>query len=235
MSLPLWTQLAQAASLSLTDEQIDRLSRYLDLLLEANQRMNLTRIESRDAAELQHIGDALTLLPHLPVGPHTLIDVGSGGGVPGIPLAIARLDATVILVEATRKKCAFLNDAAQQLGLTRLTVRAERAEDVGHSNLRETADIVVARAVGPLDFLAEWCLPLVRRGGKFLAMKGPKVAQELPLAQFAIKRVGGAPPLLHPATRPEFGEHVIVEIPKIQTTDPRYPRPASIAKGRPLR
>ena len=82
--------LAAAAGLSLSDDQIAKLSRYLDLLLEANQRMNLTRIESREAAELQHVGDALTLLKHLPRGPHRLVDVGSGGGVPGIPLAIAR-------------------------------------------------------------------------------------------------------------------------------------------------
>jgi 16S rRNA (guanine527-N7)-methyltransferase len=234
MPLPIWNELAQATGLTLSDEQAGKLSQYLDLLLEANQRMNLTRIESREAAELQHVGDALTLLTYLPREAHRLVDVGSGGGVPGIPLAIARPDVTVTLVEATQKKAAFLKSAAEALGLTNLNVRAERAEDVGHSELREAFDVAVARAVGTLDFLAEWCLPLVRRGGKFLAMKGPKVTEELPRARFAIKRLGGGEPVIHPVGRAEFGNHVIVEIPKVQKTDARYPRPASVAKGKPL-
>ena len=235
MPLPLWTELAHAAGVTLSDEQVAKLSRYLDLLFEANQRMNLTRIESREAADLQHVGDALTLLPYLPREPHRLVDVGSGGGVPGIPLAIARPDVNVTLVEATQKKAAFLKTAAETLGLTNVSVRAERAEDVGHSDLREACEVAIARAVGPMDFLSEWCLPLVRRRGKFLAMKGPKVSEELPQAAFAIKRFGGGEPQIHPVGRPEFGQHVIVEIPKVQKTDPRYPRPASIAKGKPLR
>lgn len=235
MSLPLWNELATAAGLTLSDDQIAKLSRYLDLLFEANQRMNLTRIESREAAELQHVGDALTLLVHLPKDGHRLVDVGSGGGVPGIPLAIARPDVRVTLVEATQKKAAFLKSAVEAMGLANVDVRAERAEDVGHSDQREACDVAVARAVGALDFLAEWCLPLVRRGGRFLAMKGPRVTEELPLARFAIKRLGGGEPVVHAVGRAEFGQHVIVEIPKVQKTDVRYPRAASAAKGKPLR
>src|SRR5688500_1440653 len=113
---PLWNDLAARAGLTLTDDQHAQLSRYLDLLLDANQRMNLTRITDRAAAEVQHVGDALTLLPHLPPGEFRLADVGSGGGVPGIPLAIARPDARVMLVESTKKKAAFLKSAAAELG-----------------------------------------------------------------------------------------------------------------------
>ena len=94
----LWTELARRASIELSDAQQQHLSRYLDLLFEANARMNLTRITDRAAAELQHVGDALTVLPHLPPGTIRVADVGSGGGVPGIPLAIARPDATFLLI-----------------------------------------------------------------------------------------------------------------------------------------
>ena len=104
----LWNQLAARANLALTPEQHAVLNRYLDLLLEANRTMNLTRITDRAAAELQHVGDALTVLPFLPPTPHRLADVGTGGGVPGVPLAIARPDARVVLIEATKKKAAFL-------------------------------------------------------------------------------------------------------------------------------
>src|SRR5689334_3733390 len=90
MTNPLWNELASAAGLTLSDDQTAKLSQYLDLLLAANERMNLTRIDSREAAELAHVADALTLLPFVPPGPHKLADVGSGGGVPGIALAIAR-------------------------------------------------------------------------------------------------------------------------------------------------
>src|SRR5438045_9711139 len=105
---PLWNEIACRSGMALIEPQHHALSRYLDLLLDANQRMNLTRITDRAAAEVQHVGDALTLLPLLPAGPFRLADVGTGGGVPGIPLAVARPDAQVVLIESTKKKAAFL-------------------------------------------------------------------------------------------------------------------------------
>jgi len=211
------------------------LSRYIDLLLNANRRMNLTRIGSRDDAELLHVADSLTLLPHLPHGPHALADVGSGGGVPGVPIAIARPDARVSLIESTKKKASFLEEAAPALGLTNVTVDARRAEEVAHSPARETFDVAVARAVATLDWLAEWCLPLVKVGGRMLAMKGPKVQEELEAARRAARLVGGGEIDLHPVDLPGTTGHVIALIPKIRKTDPRYPRPATHAKGKPLR
>jgi 16S rRNA (guanine527-N7)-methyltransferase len=235
MSHPLWRQLAESAKLELSDEQLARLDRYLELLAQANQRMNVTRIESREAAEVQHVADALTLLPFLPAEPHRLADLGSGGGVPGIPLAIVRPDATVMLIESTQKKAAFLKTAAAELGLANVSVSSWRAEDVGHSNSRETFDIVTARAVGVMAFLAEWSLPLVKKGGKLLAMKGPRIAEELPAAARALRLVGGGEPIVHRVTSlPDVTGHVIVEITKIAKTDSRYPRPATQAKGKPL-
>jgi 16S rRNA (guanine527-N7)-methyltransferase len=220
--------------LTLSERQHAQFAHYLDLLLAANERMNLTRITDRAAAEVQHVGDALTLLPFLPTGKCRFVDVGSGGGVPGIPLAIARPDARVMLVESTKKKAAFLKDAAAQLGLDNLSVSEWRAEQVGRSNSRETFDIATARAVATLDWLAEWCLPLVKRGGKVLAMKGERAAEELRAARKAIKFLGGGEPVVHPITLPGTEHRVIVEIPKMRHTDERFPRDATVAKGKPI-
>jgi 16S rRNA (guanine527-N7)-methyltransferase len=148
---PLWSELASRASVSLSDAQLAQLSKYLDLLLAANETMNLTRITDRLAAEVQHVGDALTVLPFLPKAGHSLADVGTGGGVPGIPLAIARPDVRVALIEATKKKAAFLQTAVDALGLTNVRVVAERAEDAAAvSGRRESFDVVVARAVATM-------------------------------------------------------------------------------------
>jgi 16S rRNA (guanine527-N7)-methyltransferase len=230
----LWNDLAARADVSLSEHQHDLLARYLDLLLDANQRMNLTRITDRAAAEIQHVGDALTVLPFLPKGEFRLADVGSGGGVPGIPLAIARPDARVMLVESTKKKAAFLREATAQLGLGNLSVSQWRAEQVGRSNSRETFDVTTARAVATLDWLAEWCLPLLKRGGKLLAMKGERSAAELPAARKAIKLLGGGEPVVHAIQLPGTEHRVIVEIPKVNRTDDRFPRDATVAKGKPL-
>jgi 16S rRNA (guanine527-N7)-methyltransferase len=230
----LWTNLARRADVELARFQHDRLSRYLDLLFEANARMNLTRITDRPAAELQHVADALTVLPFLPKGEIRVADVGSGGGVPGIPLAIARPDATFLLIEATKKKAAFLRQTIDTLNLRNVSVSEWRAEEVAHSNNRETFDIAMARAVATIDWLAEWCLPLVKKGGAMLAMKGPKVAEELPFARKAIKLSGGGEPKVHPVDLPGTEHRVIVEIRKIERSDSRLPRPPTSAKGKRL-
>jgi 16S rRNA (guanine527-N7)-methyltransferase len=156
----LWAALADRASLSLSEAQLASLARYLDLLLAGNESMNLTRIIDRAAAEVQHVADALTLLPFLPAGPFRLADVGSGGGVPGIPLAIARPDAQVLLIESTRKKANFLRQTVAGLGLANVRVTEERAEDIAEvkgrdaRQFREGFDIAVARAVATMVWLA---------------------------------------------------------------------------------
>jgi 16S rRNA (guanine527-N7)-methyltransferase len=230
----LWTDLAALGAVELLPQQHEGLVRFLDLLLDANQRMNLTRITDRGQAELHHVADALTLLRFVPGGPIALADVGSGGGVPGIPLAIARPDAQVLLIESTKKKAVFLRDAVQQLQLRNVTVNDARAEEVARTLARESFDIVTARAVGQLVWLAEWCLPLAKKGGKVLSMKGAKVSDELPAAAKAIKLLGGGEPAVHPVTLPGTEHHVIVEIPKVARTDSRYPRDPTATWGKAI-
>jgi 16S rRNA (guanine527-N7)-methyltransferase len=231
---PLWQPLAERASISLSQKQIDQLSRYLDLLLQANQQMNLTRLDTREQAEVGHVADALTLLPYLPAGAFSLADVGSGGGVPGIPLAILRPDSQVLLIESTQKKAAFLERAASELGLTNVRVSTQRAEDAARGANREKFDIVTARALAAMNVLVEWCLPLVKVGGKLLAMKGGKITEELPLAARAIKMLGGGDPIVHPADLPGAEHHVIVEIKKLHHTQKGFPRSTAQTKEKPL-
>ena len=230
----LWKELSAKANLALSADQSARLARYLDLLLEANQRMNLTRIVDREQAEVQHVGDALTVLPLLPREAFRLADVGTGGGVPGIPLAIARPDAEVLLVESTKKKAAFLRDTVAALELANVAVTDQRAEEVGQSNHRETFDVAVARAVATMDWLIEWCIPLVKKGGRLLAMKGARAADELRAAEKTVKLLNAGEPVVHPVDLPGSEHKVIIEIAKLGKTNPRYPRPATIAKGKPL-
>ena len=215
---PLWIEIAGRAGVTLSAAQGEAMGRYLDLLLAANERMNLTRITDRAAAEEQHVADALTLLAWMPGAPHRLVDVGSGGGVPGLVLAIARPDVEILLVESTNKKAQFLREATGGLGLKNVTIAAERAEALAKDERREGFDVCTARAVADLETLAGWCLPLVRVGGKLLAMKGPRIADELPVARQAIRAAGGGEAAVHPAG---LGQHVVVEIRKQRTTKPR--------------
>ena len=154
--------------------------------------------------------------------------------MPGLPLAIARPDAQVVLIEATGKKARFLQETVKTLGLANVRVLAQRAEDAGHGKHRQSFDVAVARAVAELAMLAEWCLPLLKKNGKMLAMKGPKAITELPAARRAISLLGGGQPIVHAVKLPHVQNHLIVEIPKLTATQARYPRPASVAKGRPL-
>jgi len=152
----------------------------------------------------------------------------------GIPLAIARPELDVWLVEATKKKAAFLEKTAAELGLGNVHVLALRAEEVGQFEHREAFDVAAARAVATLDWLAEWCLPLLKLKGKMLAMKGKRAAEELPAATIAIRLLGGGKPIVHPIELPDTDSHVVIEIGKQQRTDLKYPRPPTSAKGRAI-
>lgn len=166
---------------TLTEEQITRLGDYLARLLAMNEQMNLTSVTDPTEAWTRHIFDSLTLIPHLaPLGPGArLLDVGSGGGVPGIPLAIARPDLRITLLEATQKKATFLSAVVEALGCSQVTVENARAEQLSSSPLQGSFDAVTARAVARLDALLPWTAPFAKVGGCLLFIKGQKAAEEL--------------------------------------------------------
>lgn len=225
-------------SLLVPPGELERLSAYLDKLLETNQRFNLTAIRDRDTAWRRHIIDSLTLLPllqELAAGSH-LIDVGSGGGLPGIPLAITRPDLHITLLEATGKKARFLEECARDLPLPNVRVLNERAEHVGQDRKhRQQFDVAVARAIGPLAELLEYTLPLVRIGGRVLAMKGPGLEQELEAAKNALAVLGSDEAGVFDAYPPGFGmQTVILQVNKARPTPKAYPRAAGTPRLHPL-
>jgi 16S rRNA (guanine527-N7)-methyltransferase len=174
---------ARLATLGVTlDERaLGRLGDYLGRLLAMNELMNLTAIKDPAEAWTRHAFDALTLLPlltDLKAGAR-LVDVGSGGGVPAIPIAIARPDLKLTLVESTQKKAAFLTAVAKALGLGNVSVRAQRAELLGMAELRGVFDVATARSVGRIAMLAPLTAPLVKPGGRVLLVKGQRADEEL--------------------------------------------------------
>jgi 16S rRNA (guanine527-N7)-methyltransferase len=173
------------------------------------------------------VDDCLVLLDHLG-GARSLVDVGSGGGMPGLPLKAVRPDLAVTLLEADRRKAAFLVDAAARLGLA-VDVVPERAEVAGRGSLRETFDLAVCRALAPMPVVAELCLPLVRVGGRLLAMKG-RVEE----AGAAIAALGGGPPAVLPAPSAARERGVVVAVPKVAPTPTAYPRRPGVPGRRPL-
>ena len=170
-----------AIGASVSEASLAQLGDYLGRLLAMNEQMNLTAIKDPEGAWERHVLDALTLLPLLadvPAGAR-LVDIGSGGGIPGIPLAITRPDLRVTLIEATQKKASFLSAVSAAIGLSNVSVRAERAESLVHGELRAAFDVVTARAVARLVTLAPLTLPFARPGGLVLLIKGQRAGEEL--------------------------------------------------------
>ncbi len=178
--------------------------------------------------------DSLVLLDFLPSGPLRVIDVGSGGGLPGLPLKIARAELRLTLLEANRRKAAFLVQAAASLGLRDVEVVARRAEEAGRDpRHREAYDFALARALAPMPVLAELCLPFVAVGGRLLAMKADSIA-EAEAARSVIERLGGELIAVSAAasTARTLGQVVVVE--KVRPTPLEYPRRPGVPGRRPL-
>jgi 16S rRNA (guanine527-N7)-methyltransferase len=187
-------------------------------------------LTSRPPAEL--IDDSLVLLEHLGEA-HRLVDVGSGGGLPGLPLKIARPDLSLTLVEADQDKAAFLVSACAVLGLHDVEVVAKRAEEVGRDPLyREAFDVAVARALAPMPVLAELCLPLVRVGGRLLAQK--TAAEDVSDAGHAIEAMGGVLHAVVAAPSAVRGAGTIVIVDKVRSTPAAYPRRPGVPERKPL-
>lgn len=224
--------------IELTPGQLDQLDRYLALVLDENRTTNLTAVREADAAWRRLIIDSLTVLPGLDeLEPGSrVIDVGSGAGLPGMPVAIARPSLKVTLLESTGKKADFIRRAIDTLGLTNATVLQDRAETIGQSpEHREQYDACINRAVGPMNVLLEFALPLVSVGGRVLAMKGPKVEEELGEAGDALSLLGAGELAVIEAYPESFGNDlVIVSIIKEVATPDEYPRLPGVPKKQPL-
>ena len=227
-------------NLEITGRQADQLDRYAQLLVEWNEKMNLTAITDPEGVLVKHLMDSLTVLRSLPAAGEKvrLIDVGTGAGFPGIPLAVMREELELTLLDSLNKRLVFLEAVCRALGLEARCVHA-RAEEAGRQKAhREKYNVATARAVAALPALCEYCLPLVVPGGVFLAMKGPDGEREAQEAASAIKVLGGKLSGIDewqlPPVEGEAAERKILRIQKISPTPDRFPRQAAKIAKQPL-
>lgn len=224
----------------LTTEMVDKLDRYAELLVEWNEKMNLTAITDPLGIVVKHFADSIAAVPYLPQKQGlSLIDVGTGAGFPGIPFAIVRPDIKLTLLDSLNKRLNFLEAVCMELNIPVTRIHA-RAEEGGRKpELREHFDVATARAVAALPVLLEYCLPFVKKGGCFVSLKGPDSDEEHRAAENALRKLGGKTTAVHKLLLPhtpregiEQQERRIFVFEKTAATPSAYPRQsAKIAKA----
>lgn len=225
---------AKNIGIELNREQGEKLEKYYKLLIEWNEKMNLTAITEPDEVIEKHFTDSLTCLETgLLEGRKTVIDVGCGAGFPSIPLKIARPELEFTLVDSLNKRIGFLNAVIEELGLKKITAVHMRAEESGRSEYRDSFDVCVARAVASLPVLCEFCMPHVKSGGYFIAMKGKEANSEAESAKNAVSVLGGRIESVKKTSLPE-AEHYNVVIKKLSETNKKYPRKPGMPGKKPL-
>lgn len=223
------------AQLSFTEEQLAQFTRYYELLVEINKVMNLTAITEPEEVAVKHMVDSLLAYEDGMQG-KTLVDVGTGAGFPGVPLKIYCPSLRVTLVDSLGKRLRFLEQVIDELGLKGIRCEHLRAEDAGRSKKhREQYDYVTARAVARLSVLSEYCLPLAKKGGQFIALKGSRFAEEIEEGEAAVKILGGKIISAEPVKLPGLDDgRAIIKIAKIKATPAQYPRKAGTPEKQPL-
>lgn len=226
-----YQELFKKNNINLSNEQFQMLETYADLLIEWNQKFNLTAITNRDDIYLKHFLDCLLLANKLQDNTD-LIDVGTGAGFPGIIIKIYKPNINIVLLEPNNKKVLFLNEVINKLNLKNISVNNQRSEDYCRQHYQQF-DYVTARAVASLNILCELCLPLIKIGGFFYAMKGPKAQEELKEAQNAIAELS-----CQYVEEEKFeindSTRIIIKIQKKGNTPKKYPRNFGQIKKRPL-
>ena len=224
-------------NLNTTAIQRAQFLKYLQLLLEWNKKMNLTAIQDPIEMVVYHILDSVSLLAVRPIPQDArILDLGTGAGIPGIPLKILLPTLRLVLIDSVRKKTIFLQEAARELSCQGVEVIHGRAEEAGRlSVLRESFDGVVSRAVAAMPTLSEYCLPFVKLGGWLAAYKGPGAQEEVAAAAGAFHTLGGAMPVIHRVTVPfSIRVHQIIIVEKQRPTPKLYPRAGDKPRKFPL-
>ena len=236
-------QYARELGIDLTPAQVGLFETYYHQLIEWNQKINLTRITGYEEVQARHFLDSLTLVPVLreefPSSDDTplrVIDIGAGAGLPGLPLKIALPELELVLIESTAKKVMFLRHLVDVLGLDGVEVKLGRAEELAHqSNLRESFDLCLARAVAALPTLVELALPFVRLGGFFVAHKSTAIDDELAASANALRILGGNVKQVREVQLNSIvSPRVLVIIEKVVLTPSSYPRRPGLPSKRPL-
>ena len=221
--------------LSQPEQLAERFDRYAEMLVDWNEKINLTAITAPDEIVIKHFVDSLLLLKayDVPKGA-SMIDVGTGAGFPSVPVAMVRDDIRLTLMDSLNKRINFLKELSEALGVNAECVHA-RAEEFGNKpEYREQYDVACARAVAHLRELSEYCLPFVKVGGAFVALKSVGLEQELDEAKAAIDILGGKVERISRFTLPDGAERAIAVIRKIRPTPKKFPRPYGKIKKNPL-
>ncbi len=228
--------------LALSSEQAVRFSRLTDEMLRVNKQMNLTAVTDPKEIFVKHYADCASIA-HLPQAGSLVCDIGAGAGFPTLPLAIMRPDLNITAVDSTEKRMRYVENTARLLGLKRVSVLTARAEDLGNSpEVRESFDFVTARAVAPLNILCELCLPLVKLGGRFCALKAVGGQDELAQATRAAECLGASVVSLKEFSLTDpFGiipkdglKRCVIVFEKVSPTPEKYPRRYAKIQSKPL-
>lgn len=228
----------EAVDIKITDKQMQQFRQYYELLVEWNEKINLTAITDQEEVYLKHFYDSATLGIHIDFSQsgQTLVDVGSGAGFPSLPLKILFPSLQVTIIDSLNKRIKFIDEVVNQLGLVGVEAVHGRAEDIGQNKkYREQFDFATARAVARLGVLAEFCLPLVKKNGQFIAMKASKTDEEAADAKKAIATLGGEFMGDIVFNLPEnAGERHILRIVKTKETPKKFPRKAGTPAKKPI-
>lgn len=230
----IFKELLKELNLQINEVQEEQFNKYYNKLIEVNQVMNLTAITEEQEVYIKHFYDSLTLSKALENKNITLCDVGSGAGFPSIPLAIMFPQMKITIIDALNKRINFLKEVISQLNLTNVEAIHARAEDFVKTK-RNYFDVVSARAVANLPVLCELCMPLTKKGGAFVAMKGSNASEEIKQAENAISVLGGKVKQIYDMSLPlNMGERSIIYIYKDKEGPNKYPRLFKVIKEKPL-
>ena len=228
-------EISKKINIDLNENQINQFNKYMELLLEWNEKINLTAITEKDDIILKHFIDSMTVLEYIEENSN-IVDVGTGAGFPGIPISIVK-NANITLIDSLNKRINFLNDVICKLDLNNIKAIHSRAEDFGqNTDYREIYDISVSRAVANLSILVEYMHPLVKKGGKCICMKGTDIKEEVKNAEFAINELGGKIEDIKEFCLPDTDmKRNIIIIRKVKDTPKRYPRKSGLPSKQPLK
>lgn len=229
-------ELLREFDIEIDSEKNNKLEKYRELLLEWNSFMNLTAITEEDDVNIKHFLDSLTIFKTGELdGKKSVIDVGTGAGFPGIPMAIKNPNLEVTLLDSLNKRIKFLNKVVEETELENVTTYHGRAEEFARKKeFRDAFDVSVSRAVANMSTLAEYTLPYVKPGGVMIAMKGSEYKEELKEAENAIKILGGEIKEVKEITLPDGILHSLIVVEKVKPTPKKYPRGGGKPKSKPL-